>query len=282
MADGLRRHLTFANVGVIVALVLAGSGFAVAAIPGPGGVIQGCLDKRTGSLRVIDSGKHCTRRERAIRWNQQGRPGATGATGAAGAQGARGSDAQFNGAAAGGDLTGSYPSPTVRPGAITGAGVAADSLSGAHIDESTLARVPDATKLGGVVAGAYARKNLGTLSPTNGGSSGIGFGLGTYTLHCTAAGTQVDFKNTSGGPVDVWIDDSTGTTSTPFHSAVADQGLVSTSDTGPLGGVRRVTISAVPTSGSSLTTANDHRHPPVPRGVPVSQHPGPAHLESPA
>ena len=45
------------------------------------------------------------------------------------------------------------------------------------------------------------------------------------------------------------------TTSTPFHAAVADQGLVSTSDTGPLGGVRRVTISAVPPSGSPLTTA---------------------------
>ncbi len=200
---------------------------------------------------MIDTGKHCTRRERALNWNQKGKPGATGATGR---QGSPGTDAQFNGAAAGGDLTGSYPSPTLRPGAITGAGVAADSLTGAHIDESTLARVPDAARLGGVVAGAYARKSLSGLGPTNGGSSGVGLVFGTYTLHCTAAGTQVDFKNTSGGPVDVWIDDSTGTTTTPFHPAVADQGLVNTSDTGPLGGVRRVTISVLPTSPGSFTT----------------------------
>src|SRR6478736_7162911 len=98
MLTRLRRHLTFANIGVIVALVLAGSGFAVAAIPGPGGVINGCFNKRTGSLRVIDSKKHCTSRERAIRWNQQGKPGVTGA---AGKQGNPGSDAQFSGAAAG-------------------------------------------------------------------------------------------------------------------------------------------------------------------------------------
>jgi hypothetical protein len=103
MEDWLRTHLTFANVGVVVAIVLAASGFAVAAIPS-GGVIHGCFAKRTGALRVIGSRKHCARGEQALSWNQQGKPGLPGQQGKPGlpgqqgAQGVPGSDAQFNGA----------------------------------------------------------------------------------------------------------------------------------------------------------------------------------------
>jgi uncharacterized protein YjbI with pentapeptide repeats len=56
--------------GAVVAL---GTGFAYAAIPGADAVINGCYEKRTGLLRVIDAeaGKKCTQWETPISWSQQ-------------------------------------------------------------------------------------------------------------------------------------------------------------------------------------------------------------------
>jgi hypothetical protein len=45
---------------------------------------------------------------------------------------------------AGGDLTGNYPNPDLAPGAVTGADIADNSLTGLQIDESTLGQVPNA------------------------------------------------------------------------------------------------------------------------------------------
>jgi hypothetical protein len=49
----------------------------------------------------------------------RGAKGDTGQDGARGLPGVPGSDAQFNGAAAGGDVTGAYPNPTIAGGAVT-------------------------------------------------------------------------------------------------------------------------------------------------------------------
>jgi hypothetical protein len=56
--------------GVVVAF---GTGIGYAAIPGADAVINGCYEKRTGLLRVIDAeaGKKCTLWETPIRWSQQ-------------------------------------------------------------------------------------------------------------------------------------------------------------------------------------------------------------------
>src|SRR5260370_15150242 len=67
-----------------------------ASIPGPGGVINGCFQKSTGKLRVIDpssprpSLRACHPDEVAIHWNQVGPAGPAGPPGPAGPQGATG------------------------------------------------------------------------------------------------------------------------------------------------------------------------------------------------
>lgn len=64
--------------------------------------------------------------------------------GETGPQGPPGSDAQFSGAAAGGDLAGSYPNPTIANGALTPAKFG--SLSGTRITNSSDLSIPDGTE----------------------------------------------------------------------------------------------------------------------------------------
>lgn len=87
-----RRDLVTVVAGAAVAIVLAG-GVAVAAIPGDGGVIQGCYTKVGGLLRVIDTakGQKChSSLEIPISWSQKGQQGAQGIQGPAGQNGAPG------------------------------------------------------------------------------------------------------------------------------------------------------------------------------------------------
>jgi hypothetical protein len=251
----LRPHLTYANVGVTMLFVLAGTGWAVAAIPGPGGVVNACFNKRTGTLRVIDSKRHCTRRERAIGWNQQGRPGVTGA---AGKQGNPGSDAQFAGAAAGGDLTGTYPNPDIRSGTINGTDVAPNSITGVSIDESTLGQVPDAAKLGGVGASGYVR-GFGSAGGTGIPGSFIvsvasGIQINVDCTNTPSTGNRVVVDNFSGFPLEVFIDDSRGMTPTPYTAALATSSTVSTAIDTATDTVRRLIISTTGGGHGPTTT----------------------------
>src|SRR2546430_3309774 len=91
----LRSHLTYANVGVTLALVLATTGFAVASIPGRAGVVSACYQRTSGSLRVIDSAKRgsvgkCRKSEKPLSWNQQGPQGLQGGRGVQGLPGVQG------------------------------------------------------------------------------------------------------------------------------------------------------------------------------------------------
>jgi hypothetical protein len=90
MFSRLRRHATYANVAATCALILGLTGFAVAAIPSPDGVINGCYQKKKGSLRVIEQGRKCAKSEKPISWNQTGPKGAPGVQGTAGVPGAPG------------------------------------------------------------------------------------------------------------------------------------------------------------------------------------------------
>jgi hypothetical protein len=64
----------------LTALAVALGGVAYATIPDSNGTIHGCYQKNNGTLRVVDNGATCRNSERALDWNQQGRPGPPGSS----------------------------------------------------------------------------------------------------------------------------------------------------------------------------------------------------------
>jgi hypothetical protein len=79
-------------IGAAVVAVAVTVGAAYAAIPGSNGTIDGCYEKATGKLRVVDAeaGKTCKKSEEPIAWSRQGPKGDPGATGPAGPAGPQG------------------------------------------------------------------------------------------------------------------------------------------------------------------------------------------------
>jgi hypothetical protein len=61
---------SLAMVVALLALLVAASGAAVAAIPGADGIITACRDNKTGTLRVINAqgGQRCNSKETQLAW----------------------------------------------------------------------------------------------------------------------------------------------------------------------------------------------------------------------
>src|SRR6266487_3613435 len=80
----MRKPLVIAAIAVTL---LATATVAVASIPDSQGVIHGCRDLKSGSLRVIDTdaGQTCdSKGEAALSWSQAGPAGPAGANGVSG------------------------------------------------------------------------------------------------------------------------------------------------------------------------------------------------------
>jgi hypothetical protein len=93
MIASLRDRLTYGNgVAVLVLFAALGGGaYAATSLVGSDGAINGCVDRKTGVLRVVEQGRKCNkRRETAIKWRQRGPAGTRGARGAPGALGEKG------------------------------------------------------------------------------------------------------------------------------------------------------------------------------------------------
>lgn len=116
----MRRHISYANVASTLALVFAMGGGAYAALaPVRNGIIHTCVARATGALRVVGAGGRCTRRERALAFNQRGpigRPGPAGRVAPAGRTGATGKTGATGRTGATGKAGASVTSAAVAPG----------------------------------------------------------------------------------------------------------------------------------------------------------------------
>jgi hypothetical protein len=153
----VRKRLTYANVmsSLAVFLVLAGGTAFAASQLGKESVGTKQLKKEAVSLAKINKAAKTSLKGAT---GPAGPKGATGATGAQGPKGDKGDTGPSTGPA-GGVLTGNYPNP----------GLAANSVTGANVQQETLTHV----KAGNVYGVTFAETGTGAPKLINASDPGI-------------------------------------------------------------------------------------------------------------
>ncbi len=144
------------NMGMLGAcLVMGAAGAAVvsASIPGPDGVIKGCV-KANGDVKIIDSAATCPSSQQTLNWNQTGPAGSTGPTGP---QGPAGSGSVLINNLTGADLRGAVMVGWNLSGTdfsnanLAGIRLTGSNLTGANFSGVSLARASlEGAKFAGV------------------------------------------------------------------------------------------------------------------------------------
>jgi hypothetical protein len=160
---GLPRP-TYANVTATLALFVALGGGAYAAtnvFVTRTGAVRVCV-ARNGVASVVKAGRKCRRSQKTLVLNQKG---PTGAHGPAGPRGRQGPGGSLTGAA-GGDLTGKYPNPSIGDGRVVSSKLAEAAVTTPKLGEGSVTNSKlgnDAVTSGKIQDGQVRASDLGAI-----------------------------------------------------------------------------------------------------------------------